>query len=243
MEVSTAMYGTIQGLFGLGESGDAWESFLQGWVSFTEWRELVPFVVNVTLAILLVLPFVYLRLGKTHAYELSTIEENKSLLLYSAVSAAIAVMVLEHPAMALVVFGMGGLVRFRTRTISGLAKGRAIFAVVIGLACGLGMYPLAFIMTLMGLFSARLIGPRRAVQIRVKKLDPARFGQSRETYQRLLEEAGCLVLGVNPSPANDEFFMVAVLPEGLLPEDLNDAVFGKIPKNLRGRAQVELGED
>jgi len=43
-------------------------------------------------------------------------------------------MVLEHPAMALVVFGMGGLIRFRTRTGSGLGTGRAIFAVVIGFA-------------------------------------------------------------------------------------------------------------
>ena len=71
-----AMYPTIQGLFGLGEGGDAWESFVQGWASFTEWRELVPFLVNVALAVLLVLPLVYIRLGNGRAYELSTIEEN-----------------------------------------------------------------------------------------------------------------------------------------------------------------------
>jgi len=237
-----AMYPTIQGLFGLGEGGDAWESFVQGWASFTEWRELVPFLVNVALAVLLVLPLVYIRLGKGRAYELSTIEENKSLILYAAVSAAIAVMVLEHPAMALVVFGMGGLMRFRTRTGSGLAKGRGIFAVVIGLACGLGMYPLALIMALMGLFAIRLIGARRSLQIKVKKLDPSHIAQSREEYDRLFQEAGCLVAGVTTSPANDEFTMVVVLPEGLLPEGLNDAVLQRVPKDLRGRARVELGD-
>jgi hypothetical protein len=237
-----AMFGTIQGLFGLGEGGDAWESFVQGWGSFTEWRELVPFLVNVALAVLLVLPLVYVRLGKRHAYELSTIEENKSLILYAAVSAAIAVMVLEHPAMALVVFGMGGLMRFRTRAGSGLAKGRGVFSVVIGLACGLGMYPLALLLALMGLFAARLVGTRRALQIRVRKLDSARFEESREAYQGLLEEAGCRVTGVVPSPANHEFTMVVVLPEGLWPEGLNDAVLRRIPKNLRGRVHLELGD-
>ena len=129
-----AMYLTIQDLFGLAEGGSAWESFVQGWRSFTEWRELVRLLVSVPLAILLVLPIVYTRFGKKHAYELATVEENKALILYAAVSAAVAVLVLEHPAMALVVFGMGGLIRFRTRTGSGLGTGRAIFAVVIGFA-------------------------------------------------------------------------------------------------------------
>ena len=242
MKVSMAVYLTIQDLFGLGEGGDAWESFVQGWRSFTDWRELVPLLVSVPLAILLVLPIVYTRIGKKRAYELSTVEENKALLLYAAVSAAVAVLVLEHPAMALVVFGMGGLMRFRTRTGSGLATGRAIFAVVIGLACGLGMYPLAVMLSVMGLFGARLVGTRRAIEIKVKKLDPVRIEQSLEAYQRLLEEAGCHVAGVNPSPANDEFVMVVMLPEGLFPEGLNDSVLRRVPEKLRGRARIELGD-
>jgi len=47
---------------------------------------------------------------------------------------------------------------------------------------------------------------------------------------------------VIPSPANDEFIMVVVLPEGLLPEGLNDTVLQRIPENLRGRAHLELGD-
>jgi len=80
-----AMYLTIQDLFGLAEGGSAWESFVQGWRSFTEWRELVRLLVSVPLAILLVLPIVYARHGKKHAYELSTLEDNKALILYAGV--------------------------------------------------------------------------------------------------------------------------------------------------------------
>ena len=242
MKVSMAIYRAVQELINLGEGGDAWESALHGLRSFTEWRELVPLLINVPLAALLMAPIIYTRRRKKRTYDLSTVEEDKALILYAAVSAAVAVLVLEHPAMALVVFGMGGLIRFRTRVGSGLGTVRAISAVVIGLACGLGMYALALMLAVMGLIGARVVAPRSSVEIKVKKIDPALFEESREAYHRRLKEAGCIVAGVRPSPANDQFIMVVVLPEGLSPEGLNDAVFQRITEKLRGRAHVELGD-
>ena len=132
----------VQDFFGvdLDAGGDVWASFVDGWTSFADWQVLLPLAVNVVLAILLVLPLVHglRRLG--YGYSVARVDEQESYLLLAVVSAAIAVLVLRHPAMALVVFGMGGLVRFRTPTGSAHGTGRAIFAVVVGLACGLSLY-------------------------------------------------------------------------------------------------------
>ena len=82
--------------FPQGRDGDAWESFLDGWASLLDIRESLPLIVNVSLAIVM----------------------------YAAASAAIAVLVLQHSVMALVVFGMGGLLRFRTPNPSLPRRGR-----------------------------------------------------------------------------------------------------------------------
>ncbi len=42
----------------LDADGETWDNFVDGWASFTDWREILPLVVNVLLAILLMLPFV-----------------------------------------------------------------------------------------------------------------------------------------------------------------------------------------
>jgi len=241
MNFSFGVYRIIQDLFSVGNTGNAWENALEGLRSFTEWRELVPLLLNVPLAVLLVVPLIYARRRGKRVHDLSTVEDDRALLLYAAVSAAIAVLVLEHPAMALVVFGMGGLLRFRPKASPGVATGRAIFSVVIGLACGLGMYPLGLLLAIMGLFGTRLFGSRSAVEITVKKLDPARIEHAQQAYHHLLQEAGCIVLGVTPSAAGDGLVIVTVLPERLAPNDLNDAVFQRIPKDLRGRVRLDQG--
>jgi len=236
------MYRITQDLFSMGNSGDAWENALEGLRSFAQWRELVPLLLNVPLAVLLVVPLIYARRRLRQVHDLSSVEDDRALVLYAAISAAIAVLVLEHPAMALVVFGMGGLLRLRPKSAPGHATGRTIFAVVIGLACGLGMYPLGVLLTIMGFLGFRLFGSRSAVEITVKKLDPARIEHAQQAYHHLLQDAGCIVLGITPSAAGDGLVIVTVLPERLAPNALNDAVFMRIPEDLRGKVHLDQGD-
>jgi hypothetical protein len=240
--MTSALY-LLQDFLGISmQGGDAWESFVDGWRSFTDWRELLPMLVNVPLAILLMAPIVYRRHQKQRVYALEALEENKALLLYAAISAAIAVLVLEHPAMALVVFGMGGLLRFRTPTGSGVGTGRAITAVVIGLACGLSLYALAIILAILAFVGAQWFGSKTSLKLTVKKLASGRFEEAQSAYRDLLAEYGCQVVGTRPSPTKETFTMVVMVPEGVSPQGINESIALKIPEDLRGKHQFVLGE-
>ncbi len=76
------------------------------------------------------------RSGKGDPVE--DLEQRNTLIVLALVGAIVSELVRVDPAMALVVFGIGGLIRFRTVLDNPKVTGKAIMVVVIGLACGLG---------------------------------------------------------------------------------------------------------
>ena len=194
---------------------------------------ILPLVVNVLLAILLMLPFIYGQQRYGRFNSLARINEQKALVLYAAVSAAIAVLVLEHPATALVVFGMGGLLRFRTKVAEG-GTGRGVYMVVIGLACGLSLYALAVTLTVVGY----MIMWRQAIQVplelTIKKLSPERLEDSMQAYTAALEEYGGRVAATRTSFAGDQFTLVLVLPRRVALHKMNESFKLKISPELQG---------
>jgi hypothetical protein len=242
---STAVVLGMRQIFGIDPvtDGEAWNAFVEGWASFTDWHEVLPLVVNVLLAVLLMLPFVYgqRKLGRFHS--LARIDEQKALVTFAAVSAAVAVLVLEHPAMALVIFGMGGLLRFRTPTSSERGTGRAVFAVVIGLACGLSLYALAVTLTILGYVTMWRLEGRNTLELTVKKLSPERLEESLTAYRAAIRKQGGRVAGVRTETAHDQFTMVLDMPRGVSFEEMIEAFKLEVPEELQGKMHADLGSD
>lgn len=76
------------------------------------------------------------------------LEQRKTLILLGMVGAVVSELVRVDAAMALVIFGIGGLIRFRTVLENPKLTGKAILVVIIGLACGLGEYAMAVFVTI-----------------------------------------------------------------------------------------------
>jgi hypothetical protein len=76
------------------------------------------------------------------------LEQRKTLILMGIVGAIVSELVRANSAMALVIFGIGGLIRFRTVLDNPKLTGKAILVVVIGLACGLGEFAMAVFITI-----------------------------------------------------------------------------------------------
>ena len=70
-----------------------------------------------------------------------------TLLLLGLIGATVALLVMIHPSLGLVVFGIGGLVRFRTTLDDPELTGKGIVVLVVGLACGTNAYLPAAIVT------------------------------------------------------------------------------------------------
>jgi hypothetical protein len=241
---TTVILSITQNILGIDLDSDSevWDSFVSGWASFGHWQEILPLVVNVLLAVLLMLPLVYRQRGLGRTHSLVQVEHQKAAVIFAGVSAAIAVLVLEHPAMALVVFGMGGLLRFRTPTGSERGTGRAVFAVTLGLACGLSLYALAIIIAILGYVGMSWMEGRYTLELTAKKLSPGRVDESLEAYQAVLEGYGCQVIGTKTSPAGDQFTMVLLVPRSVSLQAVNEDLKRKVPDDLRGKTQVELGD-
>src|SRR6476619_2100836 len=76
------------------------------------------------------------------------VEQQKTLIIYSVVGALIAEICAVNPSMAFVIFGIGGLMRFRTDTGESKSTGNTIMATLIGLCWGLGLELVAVLATL-----------------------------------------------------------------------------------------------
>ena len=240
---TTAVVPILRQIFGLdlAADGEAWSAFVEGWASFTDWHEVLPLVVNMLLAVLLMLPFLYgqRKLGRFHS--LARIDEQKAYVTYAAVSAAIAVLVLQHPAMALVIFGMGGLLRFRTPTSSEGGTGRAVFAVVIGLACGLSLYALAVTLTILGYVAMVSMERSSTLELTIKKLSPERLKESMAAYRAMIAAHGGRIVGTRTVAAEDQFTMVLLVPRRVSLQEMNESLKLEVPDDLQGKMHVDQG--
>jgi hypothetical protein len=85
------------------------------------------------------------RSGKGDPVE--DLEQRNTLIVLALVGAVVSELVRVDSAMALVIFGIGGLIRFRTVLDNPKITGKAIMVVVIGLSCGLGELAMAVFFT------------------------------------------------------------------------------------------------
>jgi hypothetical protein len=83
----------------------------------------------------------------TRFESLANLEERKTLVLLGMVGAIVAELSSVSSTLAFVIFGIGALLRFRTVLDNPKLTGKAITVVVIGLACGMGSWVMAILVT------------------------------------------------------------------------------------------------
>ena len=116
-------------------------------------------------------------------------------MMYSMVGAVIAMIVRAEPSMALVVFGIGGLLRFRTNVGYAKDTGRVILVTIVGLCCGMGLYVVAIFATLIGWILVYVLERNSVGRLVIQVVDPTRFQAVAAAHRGLLREASCEVLG------------------------------------------------
>ncbi len=198
----------------LGAPAVGWERFVEGWRGMTELGVLVPMAASILLAVLLALPLAYHPRIYGRAATIEEIEAPKGMVVYAAVSAAIAQLVAVIPAMALVVFGIGGIFRFRTSAGPPKQIGPNIEVVVIGLACGMMAFPLAIVLTALGWILPFWFETRYAVALQVKSLEGGGIAAAAAKYRAVLERRGGNIVSVR-TQRTGEFSIVAKVPSNV----------------------------
>ena len=175
----------------------------EGWQGFTDVSFLVSALLTLSLATILGAIVAYHPKHGQTADTLQEIEAPKVYIMYSVIGAMIGIMVIKYGlVVGFVLFGIGGLIRFRTALRSASMTGRVIFVTLIGLSCGLDLPHVAVMATAFGFVLVYILDASVAYRVDIRAL-PAKHVAA-AAYRALLEQENCRIVSEKRIPGREE---------------------------------------
>ena len=207
----------------------------EGWAGFLQVGFLASTLLTLVLATVL---GACIAFHPRHIAQVDTIEEievPKVYMLYSVIGALMGILVVKYGlVVGMVLFGIGGLIRFRTLLESASLTGRVIFVTLIGLTCGLDLPHIAVIATLFAFLLIYVIEARAVYRVDVRALEPEHVGAAAAAYRALLKEHGCKVVAEKKNPGKGRVTLVISESRGLGRERLEALLESGIDGPLKG---------
>jgi hypothetical protein len=169
--------------FGLGDLARPWKGFTDLWL-------MADMAMVLSLAVLLGAVIAYHPTSRSKASSLEELEQPKTFIMYAMVGAVIGVVVSIYPVMGPVIFGIGGLLRFRTNVGPAKDTGRVILAVIVGVSAGLKLMVVAVFATACGWLLIWVLERQPFGRLQVRGLVPANIPRSAEAYRKILVAPG-----------------------------------------------------
>ena len=173
----------------------------EGWQGFADVGFLVNALLTLVLAAILGAAIAYHPKHGQAADTLREIEAPKVYIMYSVIGAMIGIMVIKYGlVVGFVLFGIGGLIRFRTSLRSASMTGRVIFVTLIGLSCGLDLPHVAVMATVFGFMLIYVLDASAAYRIDIRALPADHVSESAAAYRALLEQENCRIVSEKKNP-------------------------------------------
>ncbi len=212
-----------------------------GWAGFLDVAFLAHAALALTLAVALGAAIAYHPRTRARVDTVEEAEAPKATLTYAAVGALIGLMVVQYGlVVGFVVFGIGGLFRFRTTLPSVAGTGRLIFVTLVGLSCGLDLPHLGVLATAFGVALLFVLEGTITCCVEVKGLGDDRLAEASDAYRRLIEAHGGRVIHEKRSFSKEQVSFVVRAPARLDREALADAFLTDVPADLRGAVDWEV---
>lgn len=215
----------------LQESG----SMGEGWKGFTDIAFLANALATLTLAAVLGALIAYHPKHVRAADTLAEIEAPKVFITYSVIGALIGIMVVKYGlVVGFVLFGIGGLIRFRTVLRSASLTGHVIFVTLIGLSCGLDLPHVAVLATVFGFVLIHILNIRTTYRISVRALPPDRLVEAAAAYRLVLEQQGCNIMKEKKNPEKARFYFIFRGGQEITMKQLEESLGVGIDDSLKG---------
>lgn len=219
---------------------DSFGALLQGWSGFLDVWHLLDTLVVLTIAAGLGAIIAYHPRTRNKASTIEELEQPKTFIMYALVGAIVSLIVQWNSQMSLVVFGIGGLMRFRTDVGPAKDTGRVILTALVGLCVGLKMFPGAVIATAFGWVLLFYLERETYSRITIQGLDKAVLGPAAEAYRRVLAQVGCKVLGERKNFMKGQIFLIFTAPFSFDKEQFERTFTQAIPEQLRGSVDWDV---
>ena len=160
--------------------------------------------------------------------------------MYAVIGAVIGVAVREFgTVVGVVVFGIGGLLRFRSVPDSTRDTVRLIIVTLVGLIAGLGLLHFAVMITLFAFALIYVFDTSPPCRIRIEGLPKDRAGSCADAYRGILKGHGCSIIAEHRSLEKERIEFVFRLPRRSTRDRL-DVELRSIAADLRGDVDWEV---
>lgn len=161
------------------------------------------------------------------------VEQRKTTIIYAVVGAMIAVVCSVNPSMAFVIFGIGGLMRFRTELAASKHTGHTIMTTLIGLCWGLGLELVAALATAYFWILFYVLERNPVVELVVGGVSVDAMGEAEAAYRGALLAAGCKVAAHQKNFKKQSMTFAISLPAEATPESVSTRL-AELPADVRG---------
>jgi hypothetical protein len=214
---------------------------LAGWEAFTEVGFLLNALFTLTLAAALGAAIGYHPRLISAADTLEDIRAPKVYTMYAVIGATIGLMVLQFGmVIGFIVFGIGGLIRFRTDLRSASVTGQVILVTLIGLSCGLNLPHVAVLATVFGFVLIQIRDSRVTYRVDVQGVPAERLAAVAAAYRAVLLEQGCRVMNEKRSPSKQRVTFIFHCPRRVTRQHLEQRFDTQVEPASRGTLDWEI---
>lgn len=212
----------------------------EGWHGFANFGFLVDTLLKLTVAAVLGAVFAYHPRHVAAADTLEEVEAPKVYILYAVIGSIIGILVVHYGLVAgFVLFGIGGLIRFRTVLTSANLTGRVIFVTLIGLTCGLNLPHVAVLATAFVFGLVYVIEKRATYRITIQALPQEHIREAADAYRVVLQNRGCRILAERKNPMKRRVLFLVSAPRAVQRERLVELLDTAVTEPLRGSVDWE----
>lgn len=212
-----------------------------GWQGFTDISFLLNALLTLALAVVLGAAIAYHPKHRQTADTLEEIEAPKVYLMYAVIGAIIGIMVVKYGlVVGFVLFGIGGLIRFRTVLRSARLTGQVILVTLIGLSCGLDLPHVAVLATAFGFVLIYVLDARVTYRVDIRALPAERFAEAATVYRVLLEQQGCRIISEKKKPAKSRITFIFQTAGQVTRDFLEDQLDTEVEASLRGSVDWQI---
>jgi len=206
-----------------------------GWQGFTDFLFMGNALLTLTLAAVLGAVIAFHPKNREAIMMREGIDSPKIYVMYPVIGAIVGIMVVNYGlVVGFVLFGLGGLMRFRTVLRSASLTGRIIFVTLIGLACGLNLPHVAVLATAFGFAVIHILDAPVMYRVDIKGLPPEHFTEAVTAYRVLLEKQGCHIFSEKENGGKLRVAFVFRCPRRSSRSRLEELFNSKIDKGLSG---------
>ncbi len=223
---------------GIDPHGDSWTSIQNSFQQFAHPEFVLRLFLSLSLAAACACTIGWRPRRFLRAAPRLDFEERKTLIILGVVGAIIAELSETSTTLAFVIFGVGALLRFRTVLDDPKATGKAILAVVLGLACGMGSWTMAVFVTVFSWVLLLILDSRVTCNMTIRiDSDPTPV---QENVQTLLAARRCRIHSFKLSKNKKRMEFVFAMPAEMDRDELETDIKAQLPQDGESRVSIKV---